>query len=527
MLGTARFLENEIAKSEDFNYNNQKMIENLDTILSGSFGMTNFIFFGFDVAEISPASMNVSIAPGFGLTTEGLIQLQASITPVPVSAADGSFQRIDTVEIRRVETTFDKQQRAFKDPVSKAVWYQDVDTKTRWEIEVNIIAGTPGAASASEHTPGWLKIAEITVPAGATLITDANIKNVGNTFYGLTVPGWTNETMSTWAFGSLADFLVAFRQNHDISGEYKNVTIKTRHVDWGTNESQINASDIPIIDTSGVIDASNVEAALTETKALLNTTVERIVSGGVMGNSELVVPTENRIWSSIKPGTIWMYDGTNWQDNITMPGWYACVPSNAGHGCPNLVDRFVMGRDIAGGGATGGANSYRLTTNQLPSHTHSINHNHGSHNHSINHDHGAVTSGSCSVDHTHYVSGTTSHKILQGGVSHSGQHDNIGLFVSRTGIFTLSGLKGEREAGGTGGNAYRTLNVNASHDHTWSSTSNGQSANHTHTVDLPNYTGNSGTTSISFTGNSGTTGNGHAVDNRPAFYSIIFIRKCA
>jgi hypothetical protein len=246
MLGTARFLENEIAKSDDFNYNNQKMIENLDTILSGAFGLTDFIFFGFDVAEISPASMNVSVAPGFGLTAEGLIQLQTSITPVPVSSADGSSQRIDTVEIRRIETTFDEQQRAFKDPVSQAVSYQDIDTKTRWEIEVSIVAGTPGSASAPAHTAGWLKIAEITVPAGATSITDTNIKNVSTTFYGSSVPGWTNEATATWSFGSLADFLVAFRLKHLSDGTYKNDSVQTQHLDWGTGGAQVKATDMPI-----------------------------------------------------------------------------------------------------------------------------------------------------------------------------------------------------------------------------------------------------------------------------------------
>ena len=61
-----------------------------------------------------------------------------------------------------------------------------------------------------------------------------------------------------------------------------------------------------------------------------------------------------------------MYDGANWQDNVTLPGWYACVPENedggaAGltYGITSMMDRFVMGKAAAGAGATGGSNSFR------------------------------------------------------------------------------------------------------------------------------------------------------------------------
>ena len=486
MLGTARFSNNEIAKAGDFNYIGQKMIENLDTILSGAFGLTDFIFSGFDVAAIAPASMNVSVASGLGLTSQGLVHLQTAISPVPVAAADGSSQRIDTVEIRRVKTSFDGQQRAFKGPLTQKISYQTIDTKTRWEIEVNIVTGTPGSASAPAHTAGWLKIGEITVPAGATTVTNEHIENVGATFSGAAVPGWTNEPTATWSFGSLAAFLVAFRSMHLASGDHKADSIQTRHIDWGTGGAQVSATDIPIGSpiTGGVPQNStvSVHAALESASTRHQKLLARV----------------NR--ASVPVGTIWMYDGANWRDNVTLPGWYACVPENedggtAGlsYGITSLVDRFVMGKAATGAGATAGANSYQLTASQLPAHTHTINH-----------DHAAFPSGGQSVDHTHTITGTA---------TTVGNH-NHRVFAT---IYSGGGADGLVGGNNRNLNNYSGVTTNSgSHTHSVSGGTSSNSVGHTHQISVPSYTGNSG-----------ATGAGTEIDNRPAFYSLIFIRKCA
>ena len=66
-------------------------------------------------------------------------------------------------------------------------------------------------------------------------------------------------------------------------------------------------------------------------------------------------------------GVIKMFSGT-WVDNVTMPGWYACIAANADKGCPDLVDKFVKGGSTSG--ATGGANSQTLTIANMPAHNH-------------------------------------------------------------------------------------------------------------------------------------------------------------
>ena len=199
-------------------------------------------------------------------------------------------------------------------------------------------------------------------------------------------------------------------------------------------------------------------------------------------------------------GTIWMYDGAGWRDNVTLPGWYACVPENedggtAGlnYGITSMVDRFVMGKAVAGAGATGGANSYQLTASQLPAHTHTINHDHAAFKASAasnHHTHDFHVTAASAGNHTHLVYGT----IYSGGGANgleAGNNRNLDNHAEGT---SSAGAHTHTVRGRTGANA----------------------SSHRHDVNVPAYTGNSG-----------STGTGAEIDNRPAFYSLIFIRKCA
>jgi hypothetical protein len=71
-------------------------------------------------------------------------------------------------------------------------------------------------------------------------------------------------------------------------------------------------------------------------------------------------------------GTIKMFDGLGWADNCTLPGWYACIAANAGQGCPDMVDKFIMGKVIAGAGVVGGETAKTIAATHLPKHSHDI-----------------------------------------------------------------------------------------------------------------------------------------------------------
>ncbi|GBR73640.1 hypothetical protein NO1_0979 [Candidatus Termititenax aidoneus] len=69
-------------------------------------------------------------------------------------------------------------------------------------------------------------------------------------------------------------------------------------------------------------------------------------------------------------GTILMYDGAAWQDNITLVGWYACTKANNNLSLtPNLEDKFIKGK---GDKAATGDGQMTLTKTHLPKHEHSI-----------------------------------------------------------------------------------------------------------------------------------------------------------
>jgi microcystin-dependent protein len=72
-------------------------------------------------------------------------------------------------------------------------------------------------------------------------------------------------------------------------------------------------------------------------------------------------------------GMILMYDGTSWEDNVTLKGWYKCEGQTVvGYGAlPDLKNRFVIGYDTANTPQrTKDNNSVSLSSNQIPKHTH-------------------------------------------------------------------------------------------------------------------------------------------------------------
>tara|TARA_Y100000310_G_scaffold343988_1_gene454394 strand:- start:899 stop:3481 length:2583 start_codon:yes stop_codon:yes gene_type:complete len=317
---------------------------------------------------------------------------------------------------------------------------------------------------------------------------------------------------------------------HKNTGDHKDDIIQDRHIDWGTGDSQINALVMPLGDTvesiptggttSTIKGDSFVHAALEEVftrlkdaSGIQNDSIDSrhyvpdsidsdfinwgisVPEGQISGQDIPIADSEGYYGSTdvefaleeiyeytrdttfMPIGTIIMFDANNtsgsggqsgaWTDNSTLPGWYACIAGNtAAQSCPNLVDTFIMGKVVAGGAATGGANSITLTTTELPAH-----------------DHGTNTGG-ISVTHTHdTVMGSHTHTFYTYGVSGSHVRINYGVGTYRTDIVALD----PTDLG--------------------TKTSGGVSVDHTHTI--------------------ASEGSGSAFDNRPLWYSVIFIRKCA
>jgi len=200
-------------------------------------------------------------------------------------------------------------------------------------------------------------------------------------------------------------------------------------------------------------------------------------------------------------GTILMFDANNpggaqggasgpWVDNETMPGWYACIPENVDRGCPNMVNRFPLGKAIAGAGSSGGSATATLAVENLPAH-----------NHTMNHTHGTFTSTAESATHSHTVSDP--------GHSHG---------LAADGKYPITGIGTGVLQAGTGATTiiYGGSIIYATNAATTGISLGTQSANHTHNI-----------TVSAFSGNTGDKGNGVAFSILNPFYAFVYARKCA
>ena len=267
-IRTAKFTENEIAKSEDFNFLGTSSIDNLISIIQKVIGKTtnDCIVHGLEVQQVTPVSMNVKINSGLALLSNGTAIYVDTITnPIPIENGE-AYDRIDILEVRAKTKDYDLKQRAFKDPGTGAITYIDVTTKVLFDIEAKVLKGTPGSGNAPPAESGWMKLAEILVPAGLTSgIVDAYIRNVSAYLPDLENTSWTIEKNRSWKCKNYVSLVQAFKNRHDDVGEHRDDVIKEQHIDWGFGAQQVSAIDVPVKNEGDLFSVGNVEQALEDT----------------------------------------------------------------------------------------------------------------------------------------------------------------------------------------------------------------------------------------------------------------------
>ena len=213
-------------------------------------------------------------------------------------------------------------------------------------------------------------------------------------------------------------------------------------------------------------------------------TGSEIFCGMIDGSSAKLYPIP--VGESIPSGIITMWSGAS---NNIPSGWYLCDGNN---NTPDLRDRFIVGAGSSYGvGNTGGADTVTLTSNQIPSHMHSV---------SLT----AASSGS----HTHnntFAVGLSDLTISSAG-SHTHTYSRVSTGYARGGNNAGFDTVGSQSDQATGSSGSHTHTISGSASLTGSISSGGA---HTHSV----------------SGNTGSTGSGGSHENRPPYYALCFIMK--
>lgn len=223
------------------------------------------------------------------------------------------------------------------------------------------------------------------------------------------------------------------------------------------------------------------------------------------------------------------FDDEKTDPNVAFPGttWVRITDN-----------RYQISGGVGSVGEVGGASNFLVNLQNLPNHTHSM-----AHTHSINHNHPNFISDTQGA-HQHTVSGTTGgggdHTHTRGTMDITGEFGNNGL-ASRneswsgqgTGAFARgkTGIYSNREVDWSGCTYTFTASkswtgatsASGTHTHSFSATAN-LTGSHSHTIAVPNYTGNSGASSAA---NTGGAGSNTPIEFYPSFHKYARWKRTA
>lgn len=245
VFNTTNVMDNEIIKASDFNFAFEALIENVAKSTQMMLESTqDFVING----KVSPKSgWTVQVAPIFGVCKSTGVPFGRTEThDLGYDFTTSTSGRIDIIEVRGAWEEYDEQQRAFNDPDTDTQTYQYVDTKKRMLPEYQIKKGEEGSATAPTTDAGWVKLAEVHIPANATSILASYIKNITADVAGLDNEDWTNDEDGTYDIGYISDVNARFRVQHKEDGTHADNCINQDSLDLGTGSKQINANVIPI-----------------------------------------------------------------------------------------------------------------------------------------------------------------------------------------------------------------------------------------------------------------------------------------
>lgn len=199
-----RWEGNEIIYTIDVNGNSVNLMEDFDFTMD-ILGAT-MVVSGMIVTEAAVPDMTIQISAGIAEDfTVGTFLIGEALVDT-VTTSDPVNDRIDIVEVRRFIEDTTPATRQFKDPITETISDQTIDTKTEYKTEIQVTVGTPAPSPvAPSTTAGWIKIAEILVPAASLTVVDANIYNVDAEKAGVANTGWTADATGNYRNGTISE----------------------------------------------------------------------------------------------------------------------------------------------------------------------------------------------------------------------------------------------------------------------------------------------------------------------------------
>ena len=203
MMKIGRWEGNEIIYTIDVNGNSVNLMEDFDftTDILGA----NMVISGMVVTEALTPDMTILISAGIAkdFTVGSFLNGEALIGIV--TASNPINDRRDIIEVRRLIDNISPATRQFKDPETEDITESTIDTEVQYITEIKVLAGTPGTGLSLAVETGWIKIAEILVPAASLTVIDANIFNVDAEKAGVNNTNWTVTMASIYRNGTISE----------------------------------------------------------------------------------------------------------------------------------------------------------------------------------------------------------------------------------------------------------------------------------------------------------------------------------
>jgi hypothetical protein len=257
-FATANTVINEIVKAVDFEFAHDQAIKNaalgIQAIMTD--GEKDFII-GGEVKPYPSGGMNFIISPIYGhCAGSGVDFIETLTSPQPISIedADPTYDRIDAVQARGVYGFYDYQDRRFRDPASGAETVENIPTKKRIFMEVSVKKGSSGSVAAPPADNGFIKLAEIVVPAASVSVNAENIKNITARYSNAENGNWTIDKARTFNPGYVADIVAALLANHNEDGSHKDNIITAANILFGNQAGAVRGLIIPTGESMKVLE---------------------------------------------------------------------------------------------------------------------------------------------------------------------------------------------------------------------------------------------------------------------------------